>query len=114
MSLPKVATIQPLELKKRLDEGWEGLILDVREDWEYSQAALPEATHIPLGELVDRMQELAFEDDIVVYCHFGERSHRAALILLEENVPQVANLVGGIDAWSQVVDPSIRRYRPGG
>ncbi|MDH5762953.1 MAG: rhodanese-like domain-containing protein [Nitrospinota bacterium] len=106
-----IQPINPPELKERLDSGQVGLLLDVRDDWEYSMAAIEGATHIPLGELVDRLQELAFEDDIVVYCHFGQRSYQAGLILKEAGFNNVFNLVGGIDAWSQLVDPSIRRYR---
>lgn len=109
-----ILLIGPQELKVRMDAGEVELLLDVREDWEHSLAAIAGSTHIPLGELIDRMQELAFEEDIVVYCHFGERSRRAAIILLEAGVARVTNLTGGIDAYSQLVDPSIGRYRPEG
>jgi len=61
--------------------------------------------------LYDRLQELAFEDDIVVYCHFGQRSHQAGQFLKESGFNTVYNLAGGIDAWSQLVDPSVPRYR---
>jgi rhodanese-related sulfurtransferase len=106
-----VQQINPVQLKERLDSGQVGLLLDVREDWEHSMAAIADSTHIPLAELVDRLQELAFEDDIVVYCHFGQRSYQAGLLLKEAGFNNVYNLAGGIDAWSQLVDPSIRRYR---
>ncbi len=106
-----VEQISPAQLKERLDAGEVGLLLDVRDDWEHSMAAIADSTHIPLGELVDRLQELEFEDDIVVYCHVGQRSYQAGLLLKEAGFNNVYNLVGGIDAWSQLVDPSIRRYR---
>jgi len=106
-----VQQIDPVRLKERLDSGQVGLLLDVRDDWEHSMAAIADSTHIPLAELVDRLQELAFEDDIVVYCHVGQRSYQAGLILKEAGFNNVYNLAGGIDAWSQLVDPSIRRYR---
>lgn len=109
-----VLAIQPLVLKKRLDDGEDICLVDVREEWEYSLASLPGSTHIPLGELVDRVQELLFEENIVVYCHVGERSYRGALILIESGFKNVHNLTGGIDGWSQVVDNSVPRYRPGG
>ena len=106
-----VQQINPTQLKEWLDAGKVGLLLDVREDWEHSMASIADSTHIPLAELVDRIQELAFEDDIVVYCHVGQRSYQAGLALKEAGFNNVYNLVGGIDAWSQLVDPSIRRYR---
>ncbi len=109
-----ILSIRPEELKARMDAGEVELLLDVRENWEHSLAAIPGSTHIPLGELIDRMQELMFEEDIVVYCHFGERSQRAAVILKESGVPRVTNLTGGIDAYSQLADPAIGRYRPEG
>ncbi len=105
-----VQPIDAVQLKERLDAGQVGLLLDVREDWEHSMAAIEGSTHIPLAELIDRMQELAYEDEIVVYCHHGVRSYQAGRILKESGFNNVYNLMGGIDAWSQVVDPSIRRY----
>jgi len=110
----KVLEIQPLALKKRLDDGEDICLVDVREDWEHSLASIPGCQHIPLAELVDRVQELLFEENIVVYCHVGERSYRGAIILMESGFKNVHNLVGGIDGWSQVVDSSIPRYRAGG
>ncbi|MCH7651849.1 MAG: rhodanese [Nitrospinae bacterium] len=107
-----VKQIHPKELKDLMDAGQVGLLLDVREDWEHSLSAIPDSTHIPLAELYDRLQELAFEDDIVVYCHFGQRSYQAGQFLKESGFNTVYNLAGGIDAWSQLVDPSVPRYRP--
>ena len=107
----EVLPISPTELKRRLEQGEVPCLLDVREDWEHSLSALPDSTHIPLDQLIDRMQELMFEDEIIVYCHFGERSFRAGKILKESGVATVYNLIGGIDAYSQIADPSIPRYR---
>ncbi len=114
MTQRKVLEIQPLVLKQRLDNGEDICLVDVREEWEHSLAAISGSTHIPLAELADRVQELMFEEDIVVYCHVGERSYRGAETLLESGFKNVQNLIGGIDGWSQVVDPSVPRYRAGG
>ncbi|GJL77145.1 MAG: sulfurtransferase [Nitrospinaceae bacterium] len=114
MANPKVLEIQPLVLKKRMDDGEDICLVDVREAWEHSLAAIPGSEHIPLGELADRVQELLYEENIVVYCHIGERSYRGAVILMESGFKNVHNLIGGIDGWSQVVDPSVPRYRAGG
>ncbi len=112
MKRPNILQIQPPALKEKLDRGDDVCLVDVRESWEHSLAALPGSQHIPLPEIADRVQELLFEEEIVVYCHFGERSVRAAEVLLESGFKKVYNLVGGIDAWAQVIDPSLPRYRP--
>ena len=57
------------------------------------------------------VQEIMFEEEIVIYCHHGERAFLGAQILLESGFKKVYHLTGGIDAWSQVVDPEVPRYR---
>lgn len=109
--MPTIDNINPVELKRQLEAGEVECLLDVRDEWEHSLVALPGSTHIPVNELVDRMMELAFEEEIVVYCHVGQRSRRAADILIEAGVKIVHNLAGGIDAYSQVADASVPRYR---
>jgi len=105
-----VSQIQPLKLKQRLDQGEDIFLIDVREEWEYSLVSIEGSTLIPLGELADRVQEFMFEEEIVVICHHGVRSYHGASILLESGFKTVHNLIGGIDGWSQVVDPSLPRY----
>jgi rhodanese-related sulfurtransferase len=106
-----ISQIKPMELKERLDRGDNIFVIDVRESWERSLASIEGSEHFPLTELVDRTQEYIFEEEIVVYCHVGERSYRAAMLLEESGFKVVHNLVGGIDAWSQIVDPAVPRYR---
>ena len=108
-----VKQLQPLELKKKLDSGQDIFLLDVREGWEFALAAIEGSANFPMGEVVDRQQEFAFEEEIVVICHYGARSQLAAKELAECGF-NVYNLAGGIDAWAQVVAPSIPRYRPNG
>lgn len=114
MKPPVVLHIQPIELKQRLDRGDDICVIDVREEWERSLASIKGSEHIPLNELADRVQEIMFEEEIAVYCHHGERSYRGAEILIESGFKKVYNLIGGIDAWSQVADPNVPRYKPGG
>ncbi len=109
-----VQQLQPLDLKKKLDNGEDIFLLDVREPWEFSLAAIDGSENFPLAEVVDRQQEFMFEEEVVVICHYGERSQRAATELVECGFKTVYNLVGGIDGWSQVVDASVPRYRPNG
>jgi rhodanese-related sulfurtransferase len=67
---------------------------------------------IPLGEVEARVGELSDwkEHPIVVHCHHGGRSARACERLREAGFRRVANLAGGIEAWSLTVDPDVPRY----
>ena len=47
---------------------------------------------------------------LIVYCHHGVRSLATARWLVAQGIPDVANLEGGIDAWSRTVDPAVPRY----
>ena len=107
----KVLNIQPVELHQRLKKGDDICFIDVREEWEHSLASISGSEHIPLNELADRIQEVMFEEEITIYCHHGERAFRGAQILLESGFKKVYQLTGGIDAWSQMVDFKVPRYR---
>jgi sulfur-carrier protein adenylyltransferase/sulfurtransferase len=86
------------------------VLLDVREAPEVSFASLPDAVHIPLGQLPERLGELDPTRPLVVYCHHGVRSSRALGMLERSGFTRVRHLTGGIDAWSVQVDPELPRY----
>lgn len=103
--------IGPEELQRRLDADEAIQLLDVREVWEHEVARLEGATLIPLGELPERAGELDPGKPLVVYCHHGMRSYQAVVWLREQGFPLAQNLAGGIDRWSQVIDPMVVRYQ---
>lgn len=103
--------ISPDDLHRRVTQGEAIQLLDVREVWEHEIARLEGATLIPLGELTTRVGELDPEKPLVVYCHHGVRSYQAVLWLRQEGFPLAQNLAGGIDHWSQVIDPMVVRYQ---
>lgn len=86
------------------------LLLDVREQWEVAIASLPNAQHIPMGQLVARVAEIDATRSIVVFCHHGVRSLQVVAFLQRQGFDDVHNLTGGIDAWSKTVDSSIALY----
>jgi adenylyltransferase/sulfurtransferase len=104
--------LAPAEVARRGAPGREFLLLDVREPAEHEKAHLEGARLVPLGELPGRLAELADwrERPVVVHCHKGGRSARACRVLREAGFRDVANLAGGIEAWSLTVDPSVPRY----
>ena len=103
-------TITVRELKTRRDKGDQVFLLDVREPHEYSMAKIDGAVLIPLGELPNSLGKLDQTAEIVAYCHKGMRSADAVGFLLQQGFSNVKNLIGGIEAWSIEVDPSVPRY----
>jgi adenylyltransferase/sulfurtransferase len=102
----------PVELARRQAAGEELLLLDVRESDEVEAASIHGAHWIPLGDLEARLGELASSKKgvVVVHCHHGGRSEKAARLLLKRGFGGVENLDGGIEAWSLTVDPTVPRY----
>ena len=76
-----VPDIGPQELKRRLDAGETLTVLDVREPWEIKLASLPGTLNIPLNEVPARLGELDPHAELIVMCHAGGRSRRAAEFL---------------------------------
>jgi adenylyltransferase/sulfurtransferase len=107
-----VPEITVSELKERLDRGDPVTIVDVREPYEWGISNLGEygAVLIPMGQLADRLDELDPEAEIVLQCRSGNRSAHATQFLRSRGYPNVANLHGGILAWSDEIDSSKKKY----
>lgn len=90
------------------------LVLDVREDWELATASVRadgfELRAIPMGDVPARLAEVPRDRPLAVLCHHGGRSQRVAMFLEQQGYTRVANIAGGIDAWSQERDPGVPRY----
>jgi sulfur-carrier protein adenylyltransferase/sulfurtransferase len=100
------------EHKKRTDAGEKVFLLDVREQFETEIASIG-GYLIPMSELRDRLNELPEnkDEEIIVYCRTGNRSHHAMVFLREEaGYTNVKNLLGGIHAWHDKIDSNIRKY----
>ncbi|HRP69327.1 MAG TPA: rhodanese-like domain-containing protein [Turneriella sp.] len=105
-----VEQISVFELKKKLDNKASITLVDVRQVNELDICKLPEAKHIPLHILMHRLDELDRSSEIIMMCHGGGRSQRAAEFLVSQGFTNVANLVGGIDAWAAQIDSNMARY----
>ena len=91
------------------------VVLDVREPRELETASVQpppgfELLAIPMNELPARLDELDPRRPVACLCHHGARSQRVAMYLASNGFGQVANIAGGIDAWSLERDPAITRY----
>lgn len=103
--------ITATELKQRLDQGDDIQLIDVREDYEVEIARMPNAVHIPLGQVLSRMGELDPNRETVVYCKMGGRSARAIEALQRSGFTgKLINLRGGIIGWANEVDPNLPKY----
>jgi adenylyltransferase/sulfurtransferase len=98
------------ELKARIDAGETPLVIDVREAWELEISRLPFARHLPMGQIPDRLGELDAETPVIVMCRSGGRSLQVGRFLESHGFRSVANLTGGILAWGERIDPSLRPY----
>ena len=109
---PDVPEITPLELKERLDAGDVPLLIDVREYHEAQIADLPqhEQLRIPTGEFPQRIDEVAPDAEVVLYCRSGGRSAWATAILMQRGYERVLNLKGGVLGWRAEVDPTLPAY----
>lgn len=93
------------------------VLLDVREPWEFELAKIDGSVNLPMSTLVGRVDEVramqgadASAKPIVMICHHGMRSMNCAQFLASQGIEGLINLSGGIDAWSQTVDPAVPRY----
>lgn len=88
------------------------LLLDCREQQEYEHCSIAGAKLLPMNETPARLAELEPYRDarIVVHCHHGGRSFQVVQWLRSQGFRQAQNMTGGIDVWSQVVDPAVPRY----
>ena len=103
--------ITATELKKRMDEGRDIQLVDVRQPDEYTFAKIEGAKLIPLGEIMRRMDELDDSKELILQCKAGGRSAHAIDFLTRAGYQgQMANLKGGITAWSNDVNPKIPKY----
>jgi sulfur-carrier protein adenylyltransferase/sulfurtransferase len=95
-------SITAAELRVLLDNGFPGLLIDVREAREHAIARIEGARLIPLGTLERELGTLPRDLDILVHCKSGMRSARAVKLLSDHGFTQVRNITGGIDAWLEL------------
>jgi rhodanese-related sulfurtransferase len=90
------------------------VVLDVREPWEIETASVTahgfDLVKIPMHTVPPRLQELNRDQPIACLCHHGARSMQVASFLAQQGFSHVANITGGIHAWSSQVDASVPTY----
>ena len=91
----EVPTVQPGDVAPRLAEGW--TLLDVRTDDEWAGGRIAGSVHIPMDQLMQRLDEV--DDRVVCVCAVGARSARVAQFLNARG-REAVNLEGGLHAWA--------------
>jgi len=86
------------------------VVIDVREPWEYAICQIGGSLSIPLASLPERAGQLAPDALTVLVCHHGMRSLAAVDYLRGLGFTRVLNLTGGIQRWSEDVDPAMPQY----
>ncbi len=96
------------ELKEALEVG-ELTLVDVRTDEERGKASIPGALAMN-ADLMSKLEAMPKDSPLAFLCHTGGRSQVAAEHFRNQGFSNVANVAGGIDAWSREIDPSVPRY----
>ena len=85
-------------------------LIDVREPFEFEICAIPGAEPIPMRQIPEQLGDLPREKHLLIHCHHGGRSLRVTEYLRAQGFPRVSNVAGGIEAWAEQIDPTLRRY----
>jgi rhodanese-related sulfurtransferase len=98
-----VEEITPEELHERLESGNSPQIIDIRDPGDFAAGHIPGALNVPMNELPSRIDEIEWEDDVVVTCPIGQSSIQAARLIGSyegvEDANSVRSMAGGYDAW---------------
>ena len=112
-----IAQVRPAGLAEWIrgqSAGRPAIVLDVREPRELQAASVKadgfELVAIPMNELPARLAELDPARPVACLCHHGNRSQRVAAYLAQNGFARLANIAGGIEAWSIELDPTVPRY----
>ena len=99
--------ITPKELKAKLDENADIVLIDVREDWEVSKGQIPTSKHIAMNEIPDELDQIPKDKPVVFICRSGGRSEAVTQWVAAQGYENVINLVGGVKGWQTEVDPAF-------
>ena len=93
------------QLKNKLEQSFDGLLIDVRESWEHDVANIDSAKHVPMGEIpefIPELKNMGTDQELLIICKSGGRSARVMDYLTEQGFSNVYNVSGGMDAWAKL------------
>lgn len=86
------------------------ILVDVREEDEWEICHIPQAVHLPMGQILQQPSRVPSGAPVAVLCHHGMRSRAVAQQLVAAGFPAVYNVEGGIHAWAVKIDPDMQTY----
>ena len=99
--------LSPKKIQQLIKEGENIHILDVRENYEYNQCRIC-TSHIPMGEITNRIKEISIIKNIALLCRSGRRAEAVANLLEQEyKMSDIIVIEGGLINWKEEVDPSL-------
>ena len=104
-----IQDLTPKEFKDYLVDD-EVTLVDVREQWEFDICQISGAILMPRGEIANSYVNHNKDNKIALNCHSGIRSMHVADFLLSQGFQSLANLQGGIEAWTKEIDTTLERY----
>ena len=105
-------TISARDLKTKIDNGDNFLLVDVREQNEYEIVSIPGSVLIPKGDILsgEALASLPMDKQLVLHCKSGARSAEALAVLHKAGFADAVHVGGGVLAWVKQVDPSLPSY----
>ena len=111
--MANVLELTPQEVKSQLAAAPGAKLIDVREPEEFRLARIEGADLIPMRSVpaeLQRIEGMADDGPVMVICHHEVRSLQVVYWLRERGVENCFSVTGGIDRWSQEIDPAVPRY----
>lgn len=98
------------QIKAKIDAGEPFRLIDVREPREHDIVHIEGAELLPLSRNPEWIESIPQDTEVVFFCHHGGRSAQVAGYLSQKGHANVANMLGGIDAWAEKINPTLTRY----
>lgn len=99
LKMDSIKTITTDELEKKLKNGENLLLVDVREDEEVEEGMIPGAKHIKMGEIPESLDQFDKDKEYIFICRSGNRSGNVAHYMHEQGY-KVVNMEGGMMNWA--------------
>jgi adenylyltransferase/sulfurtransferase len=100
-----------VEVKAKLDQGWDPFVLDVRKPHEADIVRFDNADLlVPHDEISSHLDSIPLDRDILVHCKMGGRSAKAAKVLADAGYTNITNMEGGITGWAKEIDTRLPTY----